>query len=197
MTEMANRVRHRINLRSTSPFDEKKTTQIAAFFLRNGGGALSYLSLVKLVYLADREALRAWNTPLTRDKYYSLPHGPIVSKTLDLITDDPELDPSYWNNFIGTPEGNNVSLKADPGTDALSRAELSLLKSIFDKYGHMNKWKLRDLTHGFQEYQDPHGGRISITYEDILVALGCEETEADVRASEIKDSNFIHSYFSS
>ena len=37
-------------------FDEAKATQAAAFFLQLRGGQMHYIKLIKLLYLADREA---------------------------------------------------------------------------------------------------------------------------------------------
>jgi hypothetical protein len=41
-------------------FDEKKATEVAAFLLKMRGGKMSYLKLIKLLYLADRESLSRW-----------------------------------------------------------------------------------------------------------------------------------------
>jgi len=176
-------------------FDEKKATQIACFFLEKAGGRLPYLSLIKLIYLTDREAIQRWHTPLTRDCYYSLPHGPIVSRTLDLVTDDGQLDPSYWHRFISPPQDYDVTLLDAPERDTLSRAETKLLDEIFAQYGRMDKWQLRDFTHTLPEYTDPHGGRNSITYDAILQACGFAETQAEEIAEQINDENGVRCLF--
>ena len=38
-------------------FNERKAAQMAAFFLHQGGGKLEVLKLMKLLYLADRQAM--------------------------------------------------------------------------------------------------------------------------------------------
>ena len=46
-------------------FNERKAAQMAAFFLGQGsGGRLAHLKLMKLLYLADREAVRAFGLPI-------------------------------------------------------------------------------------------------------------------------------------
>jgi len=59
-------------------FDERKATQVAARFLAAAGGTLPYMSLIKLMYFMDREALFQWGAPVTNDTYFSLDHGPIL-----------------------------------------------------------------------------------------------------------------------
>jgi hypothetical protein len=62
-------------------FDERKATEAAAYLLRLRGGRMSYLKLIKLLYLADREALSRWGFSVTNDRHVSMPHGPHASWT--------------------------------------------------------------------------------------------------------------------
>src|ERR1039457_6692110 len=66
-------------------FNEAKATQAATQFLRLRGGRISYIKLIKLLYLADREALIRWGRPITTDCYVSMDVGPVVSRIYDLI----------------------------------------------------------------------------------------------------------------
>ncbi|HEU68345.1 MAG TPA: DUF4065 domain-containing protein [Candidatus Acetothermia bacterium] len=50
---------------------------------------MNYLELIELMYIADREARKQWDYPLTGGAYFSLPQGPLVNRIKDLITDDP------------------------------------------------------------------------------------------------------------
>ena len=87
-------------------FNEVKATQAAARILRNRGGRMSYMKLIKLLYLADREALARWGRNITTDNYVSMPHGPVLSHVLDLITDQPNpfLAETFWARHISEPE---------------------------------------------------------------------------------------------
>ena len=71
----------------TLRFNEVKTTQAAARLLFSNGGHMEVLKLVKLLYLADRKALLRWGRPLTFDRYFSLPHGPVLGVTVDRINE--------------------------------------------------------------------------------------------------------------
>lgn len=175
-------------------FDQKKATQIAAYFIEKTGGVLPYISVVKMVYLAEREALKRWQTPLTFDLYYSLPHGPIVSNTMDLASSDPDLEDDYWHTIISGPNGYDIGLKnANIPTpkDALSRAEIKMLDELHEKFGHMDKWQLRDFTHELPEYTELKSGRESISYEDILQAVGFVETTAKEVSQGIHERQII------
>ena len=62
-----------------------KTAQAAAYLLYKSGGSMKHLKLMKLLYLADRLSWQERDYAITGDEYYSLPYGPVLSKTLDLM----------------------------------------------------------------------------------------------------------------
>lgn len=173
-----------------SRFDEAKSTQVAGVLLQLAGNRMNYMKLIKLMYIIDREALKRWGYPLTGDEYYSLPHGPIVSRVFDLIADEPDLSSSaYWNDFIKTRD-YEVRLEKPTPTNSLSPADDDLIHEVFRRFGHLDQWQLRDLTHDFPEWRDPNGGRLPIRYADILRAVGRED-EADKLAGELEDHNYF------
>ncbi len=164
-------------------FNERRATEAAARFLKLRGGRMSYLKLIKLLYLLDREALLRWGRPVTTDRYVSMANGPVVSRTYDLIRDEPApgLDP-IWRHYISAPQEYDVALIAEPETDELSRAEESLIEEIFSKFGNMNRWDLVRISHDLPEWQDPNGSAIPIQYRDILRAGN--KTESEIAAVE-------------
>src|SRR3954470_18953244 len=64
-------------------FNPKKTSQAAALLVAEAGGRMSKLKLIKLLYIADREALKNWERPITGDDPFSLDYGPVLSTTLN------------------------------------------------------------------------------------------------------------------
>src|SRR5580700_3266295 len=111
-------------------FNEAKATQAAAFFLRLRGGQMHYIKLIKLLYLADREALIRWGIPFTTDRHVSMDNGPVTSRILKLITED--CPKPVWSKHISAPLGEyEVQLLEDAPTDLLSRAEEKLMTEIF------------------------------------------------------------------
>lgn len=174
-------------------FREDKATQAAAHFLRLRGGKMSHLKLMKLLYLAEREALLQLGQPLTFDSCVSMQHGPVLSTTLNLMHGEIEKT-EHWDSTISSPENHEVSLKKDPGTDSLSEAEVKIIEEVFEKYGTMARWQLRDLTHSLGEWQDPGGSTIRIEYKEILRAGGKTESEIDAIVGEIEHIALMESH---
>lgn len=168
--------------------NEKKATQIAARFLVLAGRRLPYMSLLKFMYLTDREALRRWSVSVTNDRYVSMRLGPVLSGVYDLLV-VPSETPTYWHRHISSPENYEVALIADPGDDQLSDAEENLIDEVFASYGNQSQWQLSDLTHDFPEWQDPDGSSIPIDVKDILRAVGTNDAEAEAIAKELKGFN--------
>lgn len=65
-------------------FNERKAAQMAAFFLRETpDSTMPHWKLMGLLYISDREALRAFGWPISGDRLVSMPHGPVLSHTLN------------------------------------------------------------------------------------------------------------------
>lgn len=161
-------------------FDEAKATQAAAYLLKLCGGQMHYIKLIKLLYMADREAIIRWGVPITTDRHVSMPNGPVTSKILNLITDD--RSKPVWAEYVSAPMGDyEVRLLKEAPTDRLSRAEENLMTEIFGQYGHRNRWDLIDnVMHKLPEWRDPQGSSIPISIRDILQAAG--EDDNQIRA---------------
>ncbi len=157
------------------PFNEAKATQAAAVLLKLRGGRMKYLKLIKLLYLADREALLRWGRPITTDRFVSMDHGPVVSRIFDLISSEPAPDDrSLWHRHIKTVDNWDVKLESDPDNGELSPAEEELLAEIFSLHGNKYRWDLVRELHGFPEWRDSQGSSSPITYADIFRAAGRE-----------------------
>jgi uncharacterized phage-associated protein len=162
-------------------YREEKATQAAAYLLHLAGGSMNYMKLIKVLYLAEREALVRWGRPITFDRYVAMRHGPVLSGTYDRITDQPDpAHPSYWNTLISPPNNYVVSLLEDPPPkEQLSEAEESLLGETFEKCRSMNEWQVRDLTHELPEWTDPEGSSVPISIRDILQSEGFDESDIE------------------
>jgi len=168
-------------------FNEAKATQAAAQFLKLRGGPMSYVKLIKLLYLADREALIRWGRPVTTDSYLSMDSGPVLSRIYDLIRNEPS--PSavrIWDKFISGPEEYEVHLLGDPGCGELSPAERQLIDEVFRQHGRDSRWALVDYSYGLPEWTHPDGGALSIEYRDILRAAHKTETEISAVEEELE-----------
>lgn len=168
-------------------FNQEKATAVTAFLLKLRGGRMSYLKLIKLLYLADREALHRWGFNLTTDRYVSMDHGPVVSNIYNLIISDDTYKP-FWSQYITPPLGEyEVALRSgDIPENQLSRAEEKLLREVFGTYGTWSRWKLRDFTHTLPEWTDPKGSSIPIEIDAVLLAQGASEEDVSGVVSDLK-----------
>ena len=169
-------------------FKETKTTQAAARLLELRGGQMSYMKLIKLLYILDREALTRWGRPITGDRYVSMDRGPVLSRTYNLIIDEPAPnEDTAWSHHISKPQNYEVKLSQPAPNDELSEAESALIEEVFAKYGQMTRWALVDLVHGFPEWRNPEGSAVAITYRDILKATGKTDLEIASILQELED----------
>jgi hypothetical protein len=150
-------------------FEEKKAAQTAARILELAGGSFDYLSLVKMLYIIDREAMRSWGHPVSGGPYFSLPAGPVNNPLLRVVNG--EVQSPYWAQHIQR-KGNTLVLLADPGKGKLSEDELDLIAGVFDLWGSLSSSELVKMTHDFREWVDPKGSSLPIQGGEILSAVG-------------------------
>jgi uncharacterized phage-associated protein len=175
------------------PFRDLKTVQAAAYLLKRAGGELNYMTLIKLLYLADREMLLARGLPITGDRAVSMKYGPVLSRVLEFINEGGEPNnPSAWFEYISPPKDYAVSLKKEAATDELSKYELGILDKTFDKFGHVDKWDLVHLLHEIlPEWQDPGESSRPIEPEDILRAESRSEEEIRETQAAAEEMRFL------
>lgn len=155
-------------------FNEKRSTQAAAFLIKRNDNVLNYMKLIKLLYLVDRAALLKWQQPITGDKYYSLPKGPIVSNILDKICNRPNPEaPDFWSSIIRKSDTDcyAVTTISDVEYDELSKRELKLLEHMDERFKKLSQWDMVDYCHkNLPEWKDPNGSSDQITIADIFNA---------------------------
>lgn len=183
-----------------SMFDERKAAQAAAYFLSKSGGRMPVLKLMKLIYLADREAMNQYGYPITFDRMVSMPHGPVLSMTYDLANGSLTSAPGGWEDWVSDREGHDVSLarklESRNDLDELPDADLDILDAVWARFGAMDKWTIRDYTHEHcQEWEDPNGSSYPITYEKVFQALGRNAHDAKELAGHIEAERNLDKLF--
>lgn len=157
-------------------FNVKKAAQTAAFFAREEGGNINVLKLVKLIYIADRKNMEKYDFPITGDRLVSMDHGPVNSITLNYING--LVDRGAWEAFITDRNQYQVGVVralSDEDLDELSAAELGTLKEVWNEFGKLTKYQIRDWTHkNCPEWEDPNGSSEPIPYARIFKYLGKE-----------------------
>ncbi|HKO35317.1 MAG TPA: Panacea domain-containing protein [Pyrinomonadaceae bacterium] len=154
-------------------YKEEKTAQMAALFLKMRGGKMSYIKLLKLMYMVDREALARLGRPVSYDSFSSMEHGPVLSTTYNRMKGENTFgrpEPA-WEKYITTRQGYDVKLKKEAPVSELSAAEIKLIEEVFEQFGNWYRWKIVDYMHdNFPEWKDPGDSSTPIDYAEVLRA---------------------------
>ena len=172
-------------------FNERKATQLAAYLLSKVNRPYPHLSLIKLIYLIDRAAFDRRGVAVSTDIYFCLPHGPVVSATMDLARGVSTRDEGVWSQHIAPSDQYHIKLIKPAAVDELSEFEIALADEIFAEHGGKSWQQLRDESHDLPEYQDPdedrYGDRrIPLSARDILSALGKSQEEINFTLRRLK-----------
>jgi uncharacterized phage-associated protein len=183
-------------------FNARKAAQIIAFFIaKSGGNSIDVLKAIKLVYLGDRQSFADYGFPITDDSHVSMPHGPVNSRTYRHVNGEYDLDVCGWSDFLEDRANYEIGAKRKfeiDDLDELSDADIQALTKVWEKFGHMTKWQLRDWTHNRKnvpEWENPGGSSLPIPLERILTLLQIENP--DEHAALIEDYRHLDEVFDS
>ena len=179
-------------------YDEQKTAQLAAYFLQKSDGTLYLIKLLKLLYIADREAFRALGRPISFDRYVSMEHGPVLSHTLNLMNGAVQ-GSGYWNSIISPRENHKLSIsdESEINFGALSDAEISIADKVYQEFGHIRRFDLCDMTHSFDEWTDPGTSSEPLHYNDVLSAVGYSDADAKSAIKNMEEQAALAEFFES
>ncbi len=132
--------------------------------LQDGHRNMPYMSMIKLVFFAERFHIRNFGFPLTGDMYYAMKHGPVPSVVKNVINKE------YLHmGFISEKQRElietSVVLKDRNQNDKLASFSIKN-KSYFDlsksasasieftliNFGSFDQKKLIDITHAYPEW---------------------------------------------
>lgn len=150
-------------------FNAEGALQASAYLLSRLGGTSDKIKLMKLLYLADRDHFLAHGRPITGDVQYALPHGPVPSCTLNLLSgQDAEQNDFVFRHIEST--NRTFNLVCDPGATCLGETDRAVLDAVLAKYGKLHTGAIRNLTHKLPEYVEceVEGSSAPIPYEVIL-----------------------------
>jgi uncharacterized phage-associated protein len=167
-------------------FDLKKALQAAAVLLEyEKTRRMSYLRLLKLLYVADRECLAEFGRPITGDQPVALKRGPVLSRVLALIKGE-HTEAGECDRWVHK-DGYEVELVADPGRGELSRGEVAKLLEVSNRYRELDDCDVVEDTHKFDEWKKNFRGDESaapIDWSDALTALGKADRAAAIEKAE-------------
>ncbi len=170
----------------------QKTVEVVAMFLKLHEQPMHHLGLIKLLYMSDRLSLAKFGSPVTGDRYVSMPFGPVLSGVYDLIkyreiSNYPEAL-KIWSKYISRRNNYKVQLLDDPGNDEY------IISQVYADKGSFDRFDLVDITHKqFPEWKDPHGSSNPINVTDILRVVGKTEKQVEVIQRNMERENFLDS----
>jgi uncharacterized phage-associated protein len=169
------------------PFHVEKVAQAAAVILKTEQSRrMSRLRLLKLLYIADRERLRDCGRPITGDTVAAMDHGPVLSRTYNLIKGEDLASPE-WERFIQTVDHRDLLLVNDPGVGKLTRKEIETLHATAARFEESDDYEIAIHTHHFDEWiknKPQPGSSRRIPLDDLLAATG----QADKKAQLLADA---------
>ncbi len=138
-------------------FNHKKAVQALNLLAQWSGGGINKMKALKLIWLADRFHLRKYGRPILQDYYVAMENGPVASATRDILQNNrlgvSEDALRYAEGFITENGLYDYKSVGDAVNKVFSKSDLESLKAVFDTYGHLGKYDLRDLTHNFPEWK--------------------------------------------
>lgn len=156
----------------------EKSVQAACVLLRaDAGEQMSYLRLLKLLYIAERENLRATGSPIIGGRVLAIENGPVHGEVYDLLKGE-HAHEELWSRFI-RKRGYVLQLVSDPGVLALSKQEIRTLNETAQKHTHLTEWEIVELSQTFAEWEKNHrpGVPKQIPLGDMLAALGFSQAD--------------------
>jgi uncharacterized phage-associated protein len=177
-------------------FDFQKALQAVGVLLSfERAGRMNYMRLLKLLYIADREALAETAHSITGDRPLATERGPVLSQVYDLIRGRASQAGTWAHNVHR--DHYEVELRHDPGRERLSKYAVEKLRAVWERYRDLDEWDLVELTRTFGEWvaNYPGGkGSAPIPLEALLQAQGKPEMVEAVRreqaARDIFDAAF-------
>ena len=188
----------------SSLFNEKKASQAAAYLLYRSGPRMTMpvLKLLKLLYLAERTSYEKYCEPLIGDRLVSMPHGPVLSLTYNFMNGELDSAEDGWDAWIGNRQGYDIGVNNPEQLHSpdvlleLSDSDIEILDEVWNRFGHMNRFQIRDWTHrNCPEWRDPHGSMLPMTYGDLFRALEFSEAKSEKCIQHLETLKEINSTF--
>lgn len=170
-------------------FNLETAAEVAAYFLSKNGGSMDKVKLNKLMYLAERECILSYGTPLTDDLMFSHDLGPILENSDTFFRNGPKntYEQEVWSKWFKAPDKDSVELSLntkDFGEDFqdkfnnLFRTARRIMDKIYTEYGSKTKThnEVISLTHSAKVcpkwWRSVHHGEHEITIEKLCSCHG-------------------------
>jgi hypothetical protein len=192
--------REKTRSRTMRKREVEKLAQIVAFLMKRkvGRDHNNYTKNLKLVYWANREALRRWERPITSDDAFAMPKGPALSLLLDLMKERAaQRFQEVWDQYF-IRKDFNLFLESDPGTGFLSPRECLLLAEVQDKFKDYTYGRMIKFMHdpeNVPEFSDPGDSSRPIALDETLEKLGKDDNQRAIIAKEVRYNENVAALF--
>jgi len=156
--------------------------QMAGWFLHRDGGTMSYIKLMKLLYIAERTSIKENSFPILGDNLFSMDKGPILSATYDYMK-KVQAEKNGWSKWVSQKQKSAVSLMRSynpEDLDLLSKATLEILEEVWNRHGQMTQKEIVEHVHNFPEWKSSSGSFMKIKYKELLNGLGYGEKSKEI-----------------
>ena len=160
----------------------EKLMQAAGYILKKYKYRLNYTKLMKLLYLADKEALKESNRSISGDSYVCMKSGPVLSGLYDLIKGKHSDTGAQlaWNTRYST-DGYDLTANFDRLPEKkLSPFEKRVMDKIDAKFHRKPYDYMINYVHNpdmCPEWKDPGYTSVPLKVEDILKSVGRTDEE--------------------
>lgn len=136
-------------------FRPEKAVEVILYVISSGCDNL--YNILKVIYFADKMRLSLVASTMFKDSYIAIQAGPVPSGAYDLLKDARDQRKPTFNvglPFVFDSEDSNVvnALRA-PNMRYLSKVDIRCLNKSIEKYGLMDYWSLRNISHEQSDYQ--------------------------------------------
>lgn len=168
---------------------ERLATQMAVAFIAKANRPVGWLKLVKLMYLAEREAMRRFLLPIIGDDIFAMRHGMASSNTARLAQGKGEAYGEWSQHIVRTAQGLGIRKGVSTESlDCLSEDDLGVIQSVWDDYGDKNQDELVHVVHHRLPEWIEHWGNVAdrkthavpVPHETLYRTFS-KVTEADAR----------------
>lgn len=165
-------------------YSSDKILQEIVYLLSLNDNRMNLLKLMKELYLIDRASIEERDTSVSGDAFCSMPHGPVLSRTLNMLY---ELVNNNWGEYLEAikfPYYPDIQVKQKINLDRLSSKDKSYIEAVSEEFKSYTPKQLEDYTHTLPEWTDPKGSSLKIRYRDVMLALGKSEKEISAAKQE-------------
>ncbi len=168
---------------------ERLAAQMAVALIAKANRPIGRLKLLKLMYLAEREAMRRFLLPIIGDDIFAMRQGMALSKAARLARGKGEVD-GDWNQHIArTAQGLGIRKGVAPRSlDRLSEDDLGVIHKVWKSYGRMTQDELVHAVHHqlpeYKQHWDDDAHRtpaVPVPYEALYRTVCKGVTKADAR----------------